>query len=171
MIGNMPRGAQITWNDISLRQMIDIKAVIDATDLDDTEKTVELTKIILRDPDVEQLSVPDFSKKAQCVRILEQPVPQLKVLPKKIEIGGRKWTVTRKIDDLTTGQFIDYQTLMKGKIEIGNIGQIVAYLLRPEDGTYGKGYDMTELVEDIENEMSVVEAYAFANFFRSALKK
>lgn len=117
---------------------------------------------ILSDMTVDEvldLPIPQYKKLAQQTAFMTVP-PQVK--PRKISkimINGKNFKVLDKIEDMTTGQYIDYQTYISNG-DIKMLPYILSCLIIPEGEKYGD----SNTVEDLK-QMTVEEALTISNFF------
>lgn len=117
---------------------------------------------ILSDMTVDEildLPIPQYKKLAQQTAFLTTQ-PQVKARKiSKIYINGKEYNVLDKIEKMTTGQYIDYQTYLK-KNDIKMLPYILSCLIIPKDEKYGD----TDTIEQIK-QMTVEEALTISNFF------
>lgn len=109
--------------------------------------------------DILDLPIPEYKKLAQQTAFMTVPP---KVKPRKISkvtINGKKYNVLDKIEDMTTGQYIDYQTYIS-KDDIKMLPYTLSCLIIPEGEKYGESNTVEEL-----KQMTVEEALTIANFF------
>lgn len=117
---------------------------------------------ILSDMTVDEvldLPIPQYKKLAQQTAFMTVP-PQVK--PRKISkitINGKNFKVLDKIEDMTTGQYIDYQTYISNS-DIKMLPYTLSCLIIPEGEKYGD----SNTVEDLK-QMTVEEALTISNFF------
>ena len=109
--------------------------------------------------EVLDLPIPQYKKLVQKTAFMTVP-PQVKPRKiKKITIDGKEFKVLDKVEDMTTGQYIDYQTyLSKGNIKM--LPYILTCLIIPNGEKYGDS-DTVEYMK----KMSVEEALTISNFF------
>lgn len=117
---------------------------------------------ILSDMTVDEvldLPIPQYKKLAQQTEFMSQP-PQVKPRKiSKIKINGKEFKVLDKVEDMTTGQYIDYQTyLSKGDMKM--LPYILSCLIIPKNEKYGE----SDTIEDMK-QISVEEALTISNFF------
>lgn len=160
----------LTWNDITILDFINIKQIIECKEFDDVDKTVELMKILTHDENIDNLSLPDFKKECIKLEILNSEIPHNRI-KKEYIIEGKEYRLIDKVQNLTTGQYIDYCNLCKENIGLENIAKIIAIILIPKDGKYCKGYDIEDLAAAIERDMSIADAYGISDFFVKSQRK
>ena len=90
-------------------------------------------------------------------------MPKVKITDKYI-INGKKYRVFLSLRDMTMNQYIDFQTLYKQRDKYYR--ELLACFLIPEGCCkYGEGYKIEEVVEDIGNYFSIVDANSIMFFF------
>jgi hypothetical protein len=105
------------------------------------------------------LPIPQYKKLAQQTAFMTVP-PQVKGRKiSKVNINGKEYEVLDKIDKMTTGQYIDYQTYLK-KNDVKMLPYILSTLIIPKGEKYGD----SDTVEDLK-QMTVEEALTISNFF------
>jgi hypothetical protein len=117
---------------------------------------------ILSDMTVDEildLPIPQYKKLAQQTAFMTVP-PQVKGRKiSKVNINGKEYEVLDKIDKMTTGQYIDYQTYLK-KNDVKMLPYILSCLIIPSGEKYGD----TDTIDDMK-QIKVEEALTISNFF------
>lgn len=117
---------------------------------------------ILSDMTVDEvldLPIPQYKKLAQQTAFMTVP-PQVKARKiNKVKINNKIYKVLDKVEDMTTGQYIDYQSYIQ-KNEVKMLPYILSCLIIPEGEKYGD----SDTIGDIK-QMSVEEALIISNFF------
>ena len=148
---------QLSWNDITLDQFIQLSKTSDIKD--DTEKMLAIGEIVYGDG-INDLSIPEFSKKMNQLGFLSQEIPT-SVPPKKVVLNGRKYFTDCLLGNITTAQYIDFQNHMKSTSD-GKEANILSVFIIPEGHKYNDGYDMLEVINDIKSmPMPVVMSISF----------
>lgn len=148
---------QITWNDITLRQLQQMEA-LEQMGLTPEELAVERMKIIFEE-DVEQLSIPEFIQKASMTEILNNPIPKVKV--KAIyNINGTEYEAMLNPFQFSFGQYIDFKN-MNGR---EGAEKLLSLVLIPKGHKYNDGYDLAKVQEDILS-LPVTDVNAIGGFF------
>lgn len=140
------------YNDLTVKQMLEIQAIEKTGDeLNDNMNILT----ILFGEDI--LSTPVVELKKMLSEIDLTPVKS-NVQPKYI-INGKCYALDTKMD-ITTSQYIDYCNYKKDN----DIVKMLSVFLIPEGHTYNDGYDIFEVIKDIED-MKWVDAEAIGFFF------
>ncbi len=96
------------------------------------------------------MPITEFQKIALAATFLEKDIP---------EQDGHKVAAVSK---LTAAQYVDFQMFCK---EDGNIAQLLSCFLIPKGCKYGRGYDIAQVHEALEAELSIYEASVLTAFF------
>lgn len=96
----------------------------------------------------------------------EEPKPS--VAKRNYLLGGRRYRLTMNPQEMTTAQYIDFQQLADKSGE--QPAEFLSVLLIPKGHKYGDGYDITQVVDDIEQWLSVEDAMGLTAFFFTLLQ-
>lgn len=156
------------WNDITISVYKKLHCLIEFENTDDkvmdeVNKGITLLSILC---DVDEDAVADLTTD-EFKRLIGQcgfldSMPKAKIKGDYL-INGKKYDVQFNVQDMTMAQYIDYQTFLKDKDKY--ISNILACFLIPSGKKYGEGYKIQEVVEDIEQHLSIVDAYSICFFF------
>lgn len=83
-------------------------------------------------------------------------------------LNGKKYCVGLNMQNLTTAQYIDFQQLYDKSNEMP--AEFLSVIMVPEGHKYNDGYDINEVISDIENNLSVEEGLGLSDFFISLLR-
>lgn len=161
------------WNDITIGVYKRLQCLLEweQTDdvvLDEVNKSITLLSILcdVDEDTISDLTTDEFKRLVgQCGFLNE--IPKVKIKDKYI-INGKKYNVQFNVQDMTMAQYIDYQTFLKEKDKY--ISNILACFLIPDGKKYGDGYKIQEVVEDIEQYFSIVDAHSVCFFFTLAFQ-
>ena len=148
----------ITLNDLTVKQVMNIKNI---TVEDDVTKALEIVSIVY-DCNAEDISINEFQSKLKDID-LSKPVDRPKV-KKSYVINGTKYILDKSLN-ISTAQYVDYTNYMKE----GNLVKILSVFLIPEGHKYNDGYDIFNVMKDME-EMSYPTATSIGFFFLRLLK-
>lgn len=155
------------WDDITIEIYDKIKNIEISDNLNEEEMIDVNIKLlsILCDVDEEtiiNLPLTEFT-------ILIGKTEFLKEMPKYeieqyYEIGkGKVFEVQMNLRNLTTAQYIDFQTFIKDKDK--NLKNILACFLLPKGKKYGEDYDVVDVAEYLYKNMSIAKARSIMFFF------
>lgn len=147
---------KINWYDITLLQFKKIQEAI--TVEDEQEKIIALMQAVFGDSIID-LPITEFNAKVKELDFLKAPIPD-SVPPKKLEINGRKYYTDCLLGNITTAQYVDYVNHSK----TGDLEKILSVFIIPDGHKYNDGYDMLQVMNDI-NDLSIVAANNISFFF------
>lgn len=145
------------WNDIKVKQYLNIKAIFESDEFeDDIEKGIALVDEMFN-CNSKSLYISDFNNKMSMVnKLLSDRVPR-----EKIKANYGKYQLVIAPETITTSQFIDVTTFQKNNDIVG----VLSCLLIPKKSLYNDGsYSMDELREYIID-MPITEALGIMDFF------
>lgn len=142
------------WSDVQLYQFNKLQEVLEIEN--EEEKMIQITQILMGD-DVINLPVSEFAKKTKELEFLKESIPT-NVPPKKITVNGKKYFIDCLLGNVTTAQYIDFINHSK----TSDIAKMLSAFIIPEGHKYNDGYDMMEVINDINNlPITVVNDIAF----------
>ena len=151
------------YNKLTIGKYLELVEIIDDDTLADIDKNVELIAL-LDDKEVDMiydLPLPEFNDKIQKTAFLyEEPKPlQVSTVYK---LGDMELEACLNINDLTTAQFIDYQTYVKDK---NKMVELLSVFLVPKGHKYNKDYNVFEVQKIIRDNMPITQAMGLSDFF------
>jgi hypothetical protein len=112
--------------------------------------------------EVLELPIKEYSKLAAQTAFLSEKPQVKKRVPNKIKMGDNEYVLIKEIQDMTAGQYIDYQQYL-------SMGEkYLPYILSCFLILKGKKYgdmDVELVVNDIKDYLTVEEALSISNFF------
>lgn len=154
-----------SWNEITISDFLQLIQLQEIDESFQLAREVEIMKILTGDPNIDELSVPDFNQLMNRVTFLNQPIPDTIYPPKSYNTSRFKYIIKPDLSKLTTAQYIDYTNYVKRSEGIEDLAKIMSVFFIPEGFEYGEGYDIDEVIEDIENNVDIVTASSVASFF------
>lgn len=159
------------WNEITINGFNRLQEILSDDDLIEIEKNIELIKFFtgLEDNEVLKLPVGDSEViLAEINKIFSSELPKTSTDKiESIKLNGTKYKITKKIDKLTVGQYIDFQNYISGGEK--NLAEILSVFLVPEGFEYGEGYDTTEVITILKEKLDIITARGLFNFFINKL--
>jgi len=150
------------WYNVTLYQFERLQELIKIED--ETERTIAIAELILGN-DVTNLPISEFKKEIAKLEFMKEPIPD-GIPPKKIELNGKKYFIDSLLGNISTAQYVDFTNHSKS----GNMAKMLSVFIIPEGHKYNDGYDMLEVINDIEQlPIPVVNSTAF--FFKRQLEK
>lgn len=153
---------ELNWYNIDLKTFKELQTVLEIED--ETERIVAIAELILGD-DVTNLPLVEFNEQLKKLEFLTTEVPE-SIPPKRVEIRGKKYDVTSLLGDITTAQYLDFMNHSKSN----DIARMLSAFVVPEGHKYNDGYDMQEVIKDIEF-MPIPVANSLAYFFKAQFAK
>lgn len=151
------------WEDLTLNEVLQIQQIISA-DINDTYKASNILSVLAGvDVNViEDLPIHKFASLIPNIDFLHSDPPKSKHKD-KYTINDRIYSLSANITDITTAQYIDYQSHMKE--ENPDLCKITSVFLVPEGHKYNDGYNMEQVWSDV-GDMLYVDVMALAFFLR-----
>ena len=158
------------YNQLTIKQFLKIKTISDVEQDPLRRKVLILSEITGRDADeIESMPIGDMLKELKGLDEIEtlQSDEKIKL---KFKVGGRRFIVKWREQDLTSEQFIDASFFCKDQANIvNNIHNILA-AISVERNWYGKelgykGENHKDIANLFFNEMKISQAYPIMLFF------
>lgn len=152
-----------------LGKYIEIKNIL----LDGTAWTEQQPRLIaiindMTEDEVLNLKLHKYQELTSTLDFLKTP-PVPSKCPRKIVLNNKSYYVERDSHDLSAAQFLDYQNYMSlGDDSV--FPNVLSIFIIPEGKNYGE-YDVMEVIEDIENYLTVDVALGIFGFFHKAFLK
>lgn len=153
------------WDDISIGQFEEILRLTKDKELTDDERMVGIIAVAFKVTEDEIMTQP-LARTMEMTRAVEP----LKGKPREVKakdryiINGQKYNVASKPERITTAQYIDYQSYAKDAEN--HLAEILSLVLIPDGKTYGDGYDVAMVIDDIRAFFPVCDALALSKVFR-----
>lgn len=156
------------WNDISVNIFHRLQEVLTTEKsgdelIDNINSNIMLLSILCDvDEDViSNLSPQEFNGLLQQTKFLNE-MPKVKIKD-NYTINGKKYRVHLNMEDMTMAQYIDFQTYCKDKDKYTR--EILSCFLIPKDCKYGDNYNIGEVIDEIGEHLSIVDAHSIMFFF------
>lgn len=145
-----------------MQQILDING----THMSDDEKTFRVAALLagIDYEDFLNLSLDDARKIVSQSGWIETPPQKTKKVKKWYVLNGKQYRLQADVENMTTAQYIDFQSIHREDI-FPVLGELIAIVLIPKGCTYNDGYEHSDAVGDINNYLSVTEGLAIADFF------
>lgn len=157
------------WNDISVSLFNKLITELKSIEIvgDDLIDALNYNVIILSllcdvsEDEVLALTPQKFKKLVSETDFIHE-IPKVEIKDSYI-INGKKYNVFRNIGKMNMSQYIDFQTLYEHRDE--KFAEMLAVFLIPEGKEYGIGYDIAEVVNEINNHFLIVDGRSIMFFF------
>ena len=152
-----------TWEELTFNEVLQIQQIISA-DINDTYKASNILAVLagVEVDVIEDLPIHKFSSLLPNIEFLHNDPPKCNHQD-TYDINGRKYCLSANITDITTAQYIDYQSYMKE--ENPDLCKITSVFLIPDGHKYNDGYDMEQVWKDV-GDMLYIDVMALAFFLR-----
>lgn len=152
-----------SWSELPVGKLMEIRA---ANAIDDEDTKVLTIAGILADKtfrEMLELPINETTELIRNTRFLYEE-PKRKKISSVYHLNGTDYKIIKKVNDITTAQFIDYQAIAKESGE--RIAEFLSIFFVPVGCKYNDGnYDRDKVVDDISSYLSAEEALGIANFF------
>lgn len=156
------KNKNITWYDVTLYQFKMLQDVVGIED--ETERIISIAEILLG-KDITNLPLKEFNEQTKQLVFLNTDVP-VSNPAKKLEVNGRKYYMDCLLGNVTTAQYVDFVNHSK----TNDLAKMLSVFVIPEGHKYNDGYDMMEVMDDINSlPIPIVNSAAF--FFGRQLQK
>ena len=152
-----------SWSELPVGKLMEIRA---ANEIDDEDTKVLTIAGILADKtfrEMLELPINETTELIRNTRFLYEE-PKRKKISSVYHLNGTDYKIIKKVNDITTAQFNDYQAIAKESGE--SIAEFLSIFFVPVGCKYNDGnYDRDKVVDDISSYLSAEEALGIANFF------
>lgn len=159
-----------SWDKLPIGKLNDVNNIINNNELTEDDKIIKLGALInnMDYEDFINLNIEDAQKIISQIKFLYE-APKNNKLVKNLNLDGINCKVIQDVSEITTAQFIDYNTLISNK-EV-SIPEILSIFIIPEGHKYSDNYNKEEIVNLISKYVSVEEGISIANFFIKKYKR
>ena len=155
-----------SWNEVTLKQFDKILEISNNKDLTIAEREIRLIAT-LTDTEIsviQNLDAPSFQNISNNLSFLNTK-PEKKVPVDSFVLNGKDYHADLTPVNWTAGQFLDYKVLAGEDID-KKAARLIACFVYPEGAAYNDGsYDVEDVVNDINEYMTVSEVTGFTDFF------
>ena len=155
-----------SWNEVTLKQFDKILEISNNKDLTIAEREIRLIAT-LTNTDIsviQYLDAPSFQNISNNLSFLNTK-PEKKVPVDSFVLNGKDYHADLTPVNWTAGQFLDYKVLAGEDID-KKAARLIACFVYPEGAAYNDGsYDVEDVVNDINDYMTVSEVTGFTDFF------
>ena len=150
------------YTNLPLGLYLDIDAVLQS-DAEDIDKQVRIIALLDGTTPEAVLALPlkDYSAKAAATDFLRHDCPPISA-PSRVISGDLVLIPTKDFTNITTAQYVDFQTFSKGGT--AKLPELIAVLLVPEGRNYNDGYDVAQVVR-VVRDLPLPVALGLSAFF------
>lgn len=154
-----------SWNDISINTFNKLKEIkINSNDnIELLDSNIALLSILcdVDEDTIADLTTSEFSTLLSQTTFLKD-MPKVKI-QEYYKINGKEYQVFLSLKNMTVSQYIDFQTFYKEQDKY--FKELLACFIIPKGKKYGEDYDVQEVIDDIGNHLSIVDANSILFFF------
>lgn len=157
-----------SWKDVTIDEYFDLCEKLSDDNLTDYEKIIIKIAFITgkSEDEIWNLSWQDFRNLQVESLWMEEFKLKENVKFNTIEINGEKYSIDTNLQNFTVAQYIDFQTFFpKRKTNERVIGNILACFIIPKGKKYAEGYNIQELVDNINSNLDIMTANEIMFFF------
>lgn len=151
------------WNEVSIDLYNKIQELINGKE-DEITKQVKLISL-LTDTDedtVWQTNMFELQELIDNITFINNIDFDKSFNKKKLQVGKFKCKVITDLNSFSYAQYVDFQNYFSDN---SKISLLLSTILVPESNKYNDGYDIVELINEIEHNISIVEANSLMFFF------
>ena len=155
------------YKELTINKYQDIRNILkdDGGELNIQARIVALLNDMTLD-EVLNLSLTKYNELVQgSAFLMEKPKLDGRI-PSKLIINGRECYITKNVNKLTTGQYIDYQSYIAADDQEKYLANVLACFIVPKGCSYGDGYDTDEIAQWLGENLSIQDAMNICFFFR-----
>lgn len=150
------------WNELPLSKFLEITDI--DKDMNPVEQQTAIISILTDIPEDDLMNLPinEYTKLSRQIQFLYHQPKAIPSCPERLTINYHRYEITKDVRKWTTAQYIDYQAYAQNT-SLDNIPQLLTVALIPIGHRYNDGYDLDEVVRDIQNldVKTVVDMSAF----------
>lgn len=156
-----------SYSELSISKYQEIKDML-KDEYEPLDLQVKLVSILSdkSEDEILNMNINDYHDLVQKTDFLMKPPQPVKKVPNKIVINGKKYIISKDVSRFTTAQYIDYQTLTAKEDREKYLQYILACFLVPEGHKYNDGYLVDEVAKEIEDNVSIQDAFNVCFFFQ-----
>ena len=155
-----------SWNEVTLKQFDKILEISNNKDLTIAEREIRLIATLTNTEIsvIQNLDAPSFQNISNKLSFLNTK-PEKRVPVDSFVLNGKDYHADLTPVNWTAGQFLDYKVLAGEDID-KKAARLIACFVYPEGAAYNDGsYDVEDVVNDINEYMTVSEVTGFTDFF------
>lgn len=165
----------MTYNDLSIKKYLNIKRILSNYKDYDDEFQLQIDLIAelfdMTPQEVNKLPLTKYPEYSRELSFLDEPLKyDGKNIPNSIVINGKSYDINKKLNNLSVGQYIDYQNYIKMQSE-DYLPHILSIIIVPKGKEYNNGYDVLDVINEISMYLDIQTAKNIFGFFLKVSKK
>ena len=159
-----------SWNTMDLETYMKVREIINNVFYKDGERNLRLAALFndITYDDILGLPISVTDMMVNDISFLYER-PKADAVRRTYTLNGRKYTFLKETVDMTTAQYIDYQSIVADGFE-NHIIDLMMIMLVPEGHSSNDGYDREQVEADVKT-LSVTEALGIADFFLTKCRR
>ena len=154
----------MNWTDVSLRQYNDIKQIFLEVGYTEEDRIILLINILFG-VDALKLKTSELNSYVSQLNFLNTTPPKMKIRS-TYKLGQNTYILKKDLKDFKVCQWIDFQNFLKNGSDTDNYSNLLSVFFLPEGETeYAENYNIEEVRQDINNNLSIADANSIAAFF------
>lgn len=156
-----------SWNDITISDYKKIKEITEREFDSELEKGIAVLSVLCDVDEDEVYSLPISQLKGLLDGIAWMNEPYTFDKNWKadtITINGEKYDIVADINKFTVAQYADFQIYWDKRDDVDYMAKLLSVFIIPKGKTYNDGYDIVELIDILENNISI-NIWNSINFF------
>lgn len=156
-----------SWRDVTINEFFKLKNNLSEFE-NEYEKEIYLISFVNNIPEEEvyNISISKLNELKDSLKFLEKFELSKDVKFSKLTINNSKYKIETDLQKFTVAQYIDFQTFFPKKNSKENyIGNILSCFIIPKGHKYNDGYDIAELINEINNTVDILTANEIIFFF------
>lgn len=154
-----------SYNDMRLHHLLEIQALAEV-DAAPAAKEMMIVSILsgIAPEELRKMSSKDYGALCRKAEFLTEPAPEVKEVIREVEINGTTYTICKDMQEISTGQYIDWCNYMQGE---RNLADLYSICCIPKGHKYGEGYSLDKAKEDM-NDMPISVASYISVFWKAS---
>lgn len=155
-----------SWEELTVGEFVQLEQIL-KSDIPESYRTANVLSLLSGKTleEIEGLPITEFQSLSKCLSFIETK-PEANKISDIYTLNSRKYKLEAEVGKIITAQYIDYQNYSKEQPV--DITKILSCWLVPLDHNYNDGYNMNQVISDIET-MKLVDALAVSFFFPKQL--
>lgn len=154
-----------SWNKINIdcyEQLRKLK-LNETDELNNLNEQITLLSILCEvdEDEIVELTTEEFKELLSQTTFLNE-LPKVKIQP-YYTLNGKEYEVFLNLKNMTVAQYLDFQTFYKDQDKY--FKELLSIFVIPKDKKYNTDYNIEEVINEIGEYMSIVDAYSILFFF------
>lgn len=156
-----------SWNDITISDYKKIKEITEREFDSELEQGIAVLSVLccVDEDEVYSLPISQLKGLLDGIAWMNEPYTFDKNWKADtITINGEKYDIVADINKFTVAQYADFQIYWDKRYDVDYMAKLLSVFIIPKGKTYNDGYDIVELIDILENNISI-NIWNSINFF------